>query len=294
MFYKISLVIIFTFTGYFVSAQEIPGFVKDRISHEAIPFANIWIKGTTQGTMSDADGQFMIKLSGKDTLCVSSVGYRRWEIPAGNITKNPLVVFLDEEVQELGEVIVKPEVSRAKVLLEKIRERKDENRKNIQMVNDYKTFERTTVYLAVDSASRANRIIGNLDEVTMKLDGQSLRFSPIYLAELGETNVGGKDSVVYNRKDGIFPKLNQTIESLILLNVVIDMDFYRDQINILGRGITSPLSNSAQLHYDFYLNDSTYIGDTKYFSFSFTPKNKYNPLFTGRFTVESYLTVFRC
>jgi hypothetical protein len=286
MVYKISLVIIFTFIGYFVSAQEIPGFVKDRISHEAIPFANIWIKGTTQGTMSDADGQFMIKLSGKDTLCVSSVGYRRWEIPARNITKNPLVVFLDEEVQELGEVIVKPEVSRAKVLLEKIRERKDENRKNIQMVNDYKTFERTTVYLAVDSASRANRIIGNLDEVTMKLDGQSLRFSPIYLAELGETNVGGKDSVVYSRKDGIFPKLNQTIESLILLNVVIDMDFYRDQINILGRGITSPLSNSAQLHYDFYLNDSTYIGDTKYFSFSFTPKNKYNPLFTGRFTVE--------
>jgi hypothetical protein len=196
------------------------------------------------------------------------------------------VVFLDEDVQELGEITVKPEISRAKVLLKKIQERKKENRENIQKVSDFKTFERTTVYLAVDSASRTNRIIGNPDEVTLKLDGQSLRFSPIYLAELGEKNVGGKDSVVYNRKDGIFPKLNQTIESLILLNVVIDMDFYRDQINILGRGITSPLSNSAQLYYDFYLNDSTYIGDTKYFSFSFTPKNKYNPLFTGRFAVE--------
>jgi len=286
MLHKISLVVILTITSLGIFAQEITGFVKDRKNQEPIPFSNIWVKGTTRGTMSGVNGQFILKLSEKDTLCVSSVGYRRWEIPAKNITENPVVVFLDEEVQELGEVTVKPEISRAKVLLKKILERKKENRENIQKVSDYKTFERTTVYLAVDSTSRANRIIGNLDEVTMKLDGQSLRFSPIYLAELGEKNVGGKDSVVYNRKDGIFPKLNQTIESLILLNVVIDMDFYRDQINILGRGITSPLSNSAQLHYIFFLNDSTSVGDKKYFSFSFTPKNKYNPLFTGRFTVE--------
>ncbi|NCB07434.1 MAG: carboxypeptidase-like regulatory domain-containing protein [Bacteroidia bacterium] len=286
MLHKMILTIILTMISFGIFAQEITGFVKDRKNQEPVPFSNIWVKGSTRGTMSDVNGQFILKLSEKDTLCISSVGYRRWEIPAKNITENPLVVFLDEEVQELGEITVKPEISRAKVLLKKIQERKKENRENIQKVSDFKTFERTTVYLAVDSASRANRIIGNPDEVTLKLDGQSLRFSPIYLAELGEKNVGGKDSVVYNRKDGIFPKLNQTIESLILLNVVIDMDFYRDQINILGRGITSPLNNSAQLFYDFFLNDSTFIGDTKYFSFSFTPKNKYNPLFTGRFTVE--------
>ncbi len=286
MLHKISLVIIMAITNLGVFAQEITGFVKDRKSQEPLPFSNIWVKGTTRGTMSDTNGQFVIKLSQNDTLCVSTVGYRKWEIPAKKITESPLVVFLDEEVHELGEVTVKPEVSRAKVLLKQIQERKKENRENIQKVSDYKMFERTTVYVAIDSASRANRIINNLDEVTMKLDGQSLRFSPIYLAELGKKNSFGKDSIVYNRKDGIFPKLNQTIESLILLNVVIDMDFYKDQINILGRGITSPLSNTAQLLYDFYLNDSTYVGDTKYFSFSFTPKNKYNPLFTGRFTVE--------
>ena len=187
---------------------------------------------------------------------------------------------------QLGEVTVRPEISRAKILLKQIQERKKENRANIEKVNDYKSFAQTTVYLAIDSTSRATRIFHNLDEVTMKLDGQDLRFSPIYLAELAEQSTNGKDSTVYNRKDGIFPKLNQTIESLILLNVVVDLDFYKDQIEILGRGITSPLANSATLSYDFYLNDSTYIGDTKYFNFSFAPKNKYNPLFTGRFTVE--------
>ena len=286
MLHRISLFILLTVPSLAISAQEITGFIKDRKSQEPIPFSNIWVKGTTRGTMSDAVGHFILTLSGNDTLCISSVGYRKWEIPAKKITEKPLIVFMDEEVQELSEVTVKPEISRAKVLLKQILERKKENRENIQKVSDFKTFERTTVYVAIDSASRVNKIIGNIDEVTMKLDRQSLRFSPIYLSEVGEKNTNGKDSIVYTRKDGIFPKLNQTIESLILFNVVIDMDFYRDQINILGRGITSPLSNSAQLHYDFYLNDSTYIGDNKYFSFSFTPKNKYNPLFTGRFTVE--------
>lgn len=267
-------------------AQPIEGLVLDKQNREPIPFCNIWIKNTTTGTMSDDYGAFVLQLDAADTLCVSAVGFQKQEIPAGKIKDDPFVVLMEEVVQEISEVTVRPEISRAKVLLKKIQKRKDDNRRNIKNIDDYKSFARTTVYVAIDSTSRANRIISNLDEVTMNIDGEDLRFSPIYLAELGEKYSEGKDSIVYKRRDGIFPKLNQTIESLILLNVVIDMDFYKDQINILGRGITSPLSNTAQLHYDFFLNDSSYVNDTKYYSFSFAPKNKYNPLFTGRFTIE--------
>jgi len=68
--------------------------------------------------------------------------------------------------------------------------------------------------------------------------------------------------------------------------VVVDLNFYDEQIDILGRGITSPISNSARMHYDIYLNDSTLVDSVWNYSFSFTPKNKYSALFTGRFTVE--------
>ena len=101
-------------TNLGVFALEITGYVKDRKSQEPIPFSNIWVKGSTKGTMSDTNGQFKIKLSQNDTLCLSSVGYQKWEIPAKKITESPLIVFMDEEVQELGEVTVKPEVSRTK------------------------------------------------------------------------------------------------------------------------------------------------------------------------------------
>ena len=273
-------------SGASEDATELSGYVIDKETKEPIPFVNVWIKGTTRGTMTDAGGNFMLSASLGDEISFSSVGYKKQEVTYTANIKMPLEVSLVPDVQQIGEIKVKPEESRAKVLFRRIMEHKKENREKVENYNDYKTFERTSVYMAIDSTSKVNRIIPNMNEVSMKLDDRDIRFSPIYMAELGTLTSNKKDSVVYNKKDGIFPKLNQTIESLILLNVVIDLDFYKDQINILGRGIISPLSNSARLHYDLYLNDSTLIDSVWHYNFSFTPKNKFNPLFTGRFTVE--------
>ena len=286
MKYKIALLLIVVFSAFGGYAIEITGKVTDAKTNEALPFVNIWFKGTSQGTMSDVNGNFKLPPGKNDTLCFSSVGYFQREIEIEKGVNKPISVSLIEDVKELGEVKVKPEISRAKELFKLILDHKKENRENIKRVNEYKTFARTSVYVAVDSSARTNRIINNLDEVTMKMDGHNLKFSPIYMAELGKANRAGKDSTVYAKKDGIFPKLNQTIESLILLNVVVDLDFYQEQIDILGRGFTSPISNAARLNYDIFLNDSTVVDGKLFYSFSFTPKNKYNPLFTGRFTVD--------
>ena len=278
--------LIITIFSFGVFGQVLTGTIKDGKLQEVIPYANIWIKGTTRGTMSDMNGVFQIQLSPKDTLCVSSVGYRRKEIPAKNITESPLTVILEEETMQLGEVTVKPEISRAKVLFRQIQEHKKENRQNVEKENDYKTYSRTGVYLAIDSTSRINRFIPNMEELTVTVDSMDIRFTPIYLGEEAEVIQRGKDSVVYKHVNGIFPKLNQTIESMILLHAVVDLDFYAEQINILYRGISSPLSNSAMSQYNIYLNDSAMVNNRKYYSFSFSPKNKFNPLFTGRFTVQ--------
>jgi len=62
------------------AAQEISGIVQDVDTKEAIPFANIWIKGTMQGTQSNAEGRFILKKTQGDTLAISSVGYQQKEI----------------------------------------------------------------------------------------------------------------------------------------------------------------------------------------------------------------------
>lgn len=283
---KIFVLFFITFYALSVNAQEVTGNVYDEKTNEPIPFVNIWFKGTNQGTISDMNGDFKLPLVKKDTLCFSSVGYFQKEIKIENGTKMPISVSLIENVKELGEVQVKPEISRAKELFEQILNHKNENKENIKRVNEYKILETKTVYVAVDTFSKIIRSLGNLDDVTIESDNQKLRFSPVYLSEQARIISNDSVNVVYSKKDGIFPRLNQTIESMIVDKVVVDLDFYKDQIYIMDRGFISPLNNSALLHYNLYLDDSITIDNNQYYHFSFAPKNKYDPFFTGHFTIE--------
>ena len=286
MLQRILIILLLSIVVSSAFAQEITGHVEDENTKEPIPAAYIRIKGIYQGTMTDNEGNFKLSVSSIDTLSISSLGYTPKEILASRFGNNRLTISLKEEMQIVGEVTVRPEVPRAKVLFNEILKHKKENREQMLRVNNYKTLENTTVYVAVDSTSKINRVINDLDEITVRVDQQPLSFSPIYLSEKAQNVVNDSVKVVYQKKDGIFPRLNQAFESLILNNVVVDLDFYKDQTFILDRGFISPLSNSAMLYYNLYLNDSIMIDSTKYFDFSFAPKNKYNQLFSGHFTVE--------
>ena len=72
--------IIISFHGI-SQVTKIMGKVTDSISGEAIPFANIYFKGTTIGVTSDFDGEFSIETKNStDTLIASCMGYNSQEI----------------------------------------------------------------------------------------------------------------------------------------------------------------------------------------------------------------------
>ncbi|MGQ7868588.1 DUF5686 family protein [Sunxiuqinia sp. sy24] len=286
MLHKAVMVILLIMSSFYARGIDITGYIQDQKSKEPIPFSNVLIKGTTQGTMADMNGFFKLSASASDTLYISSVGYFPKEILISQIENNHVVVLLEENVQQLNSVTIRPEVPRAKVLFNEIQKHKKENQKQVMEVANYKTLSNTTVYVAIDTSSNITSFINNLEEVTVGAENQELRFSPIYLSEEALSVTNNDISTVYQKKDGIFPQLNQSIESIILLNIAVDLDFYKDQVNILERGFISPLSNSAMSYYNIYLNDSTIKDGKKYFNFSFAPKNKFNPLFSGQFVVE--------
>lgn len=280
------LIVISLFIHLAGTAENINGVVIDADTKEPVPFASVWMKGTFNGLLTDSTGHFILTNIEEGILCVSCIGYNATEIPITSGYKDEISVLLKKNVTTIGEVTVKPEVPRAKILLKKIRENKSKNAESIQSVKTYNQLENTTVYVAVDTSSNIKRMFNNMEEITMSLEGQDLRFSPVYLAEEMKSISNQEVASEYTKKDGIFPRLNNAIESLILMNVVVDLDFYKDQVNILDRGFISPLSSTAPLYYNFYLNDSTVKDHCKYFHFSFVPKNTHNALFTGHFTVE--------
>jgi hypothetical protein len=216
----------------------------------------------------------------------SSVGYFQKQKALSEFKGDKLTIFLQQNIQNIDEVTVKPEVERAVVLFRQIQKNKEVNKQNIQNTDNYKTLSTTNVYIAVDTASRVPGLIDNFKELTISGDENNIRFTPIYLAENGALITSDSVQSVYQKKDGIFPRINQAIETYILRNVVINLDFYDEYINILNRSFLSPLAENALSRYNLYLNDSSTINNAKYFHFSFAPKNRLDQLFSGSFTIE--------
>ena len=287
MFHKIFLVVVglvmFIYDG---SSQQVSGVVKDNESGASIPFVNVLVKGTLQGVTADVEGNFFIDAPGGDTLIFSSVGYYPKEVRIRKNSVQRLTIYLKPNVEMLGEITVKPEIERALVLFRKIQEHKAENRQQLKNIGNYKTLSVTNVYVAIDTASNVSRLIDDFKTVTIESDDEKLRFSPVYLSESAKEVSGDSIRLLYSTKDGIFPRINQAIETYVLRNVVVDLDFYGEQINILDRAFLSPIGKNALSRYDLYLNDSSLVNGTKYYHFSFAPKNRYDQLFSGNFKIE--------
>lgn len=267
---------------------EISGYVRDEVSDEIIQFANVWVKGTYNGIPTDLDGYFSLKIKIGDTLCVSSIGYLQAEKLIDSPTKGPLSLYLKSDIQSIEEVTVKPDKDLGKELFKKVIENKKRNSKSVSEVSDYKTLSNTTIYLAIDSALTKKRDSDTLlIQSGREEENTEIIYTPIYLAEEACKVVDANQDLSYSKKDGIFPKLNQTIESIISQYLVVDLDFYKNQLYIFDRGFISPLSNNALLYYDIYFNDSIVTEGRKFYNFSFVPKNKFAPLFTGNFSVDS-------
>ncbi len=83
---------------------SVSGQVLDSVTGEGIPFAGIFIKGTTTGVSTDDQGVFAIDVSKGDILLVSSIGYVEREIAVEAGKK--LVVKLDPDSQAIDETIV--------------------------------------------------------------------------------------------------------------------------------------------------------------------------------------------
>lgn len=69
-----------------------------------VPGVNILVKGTTQGTSSDADGKYSLTVPANSTLVFSFIGYVVQEIPVG--TQTVINVTLVSDVTTLTELVV--------------------------------------------------------------------------------------------------------------------------------------------------------------------------------------------
>ncbi len=91
-------------TGMLWAQQTVTGRVTDASDDSGLPGVNILEKGTTNGTVTDFDGNYTLSVSEGSTLVFSYVGYLTQEIPLGG--RSTVDVQMAADVTQLSEVVV--------------------------------------------------------------------------------------------------------------------------------------------------------------------------------------------
>lgn len=91
-----------------MAQQQITGSVKDRKGNP-VEFANIYLDGTYEGTMTDTTGTFKLitTLAGRQVLVASYIGFEKHSREVNLDTlRSPLAIVMQEAVSELSEVVI--------------------------------------------------------------------------------------------------------------------------------------------------------------------------------------------
>src|SRR5690606_25849645 len=83
--------------------KRITGAVRDP-QGMPLPGVSVLMKGTTQGTTTDAGGRFQLTVKDGAILVVKSMGYQDREISTGNQTS--LEIVLQPTISDLDEIVV--------------------------------------------------------------------------------------------------------------------------------------------------------------------------------------------
>jgi outer membrane receptor for ferrienterochelin and colicins len=96
---------VFMFQGM-AQPLVVSGIVKDAETRQALPYCNIVIKGSANGTTTDVHGRFSISVPDPQAdLVISYVGYSSDTLSIGP-EKNSITIFLRPDFQSLKEVVV--------------------------------------------------------------------------------------------------------------------------------------------------------------------------------------------
>lgn len=99
------VLLIFSFSSFAQSGFEVSGTITDS-NNLPIPYVNIVEKGTTNGVVTDFDGNYTIEVANGDTseLLFSSLGFKRQTIAING--QDSIDIILQEDLSSLDEVVV--------------------------------------------------------------------------------------------------------------------------------------------------------------------------------------------
>lgn len=185
----------------------IRGNVYDQQGGKPVPYASVGIMGESLGTITNADGYFVLRLPAGfrgSTLAVSHMGFLTREIPIDLLDEQKVDVFLERRVISLQEVIIRY-IDPVAIVNKAMKKREENNAVDPAYI--------TTFYR--EGVQKNNRYI-SYSEAVFKVFKSSYRFSENadqvkLLKSRKVQNTNAKDTVMLKLKGGILSALQLDI-----------------------------------------------------------------------------------
>ncbi len=242
---------------YAASAQTIvEGTISDAETGSPLPAANIQIEGTFRGTISNDNGQYMLKLDSLPAkILVSYIGYASQGMEVTSQSGRQIDIRLQPVAYELEPIVVTGEDPAVRIMREVIR-RKQQWR---AALNTYQAEAYTRVVLENDTS------------ITSIMESISTAF--------WDKKEGTREMIRSKRQTSNI-SAEENFANTSLLN-----NMYDDDVEIAGFkmiGVTHP---DALEYYNFELTGQRQIDKRIVYDISVEPKGKLQPAFVGRISV---------
>ena len=264
-----------------ISAVEtiIVGEIINETTGEAIPNVNIHFRGTKIGTTSDESGAYALRvdMQAKAQLVFSAVGYftQRYDIEPG--TMAGLQVTMREKTATLTEVVVAPNENPALELLRKVREHREENDRTKHTDISSTLVREQTLFVSHINKRHLRRALWRSLQSGMISQEDSTFILPLY-RETQSFRMSGNEVVPANDRQTQALILAET-EYASLLGNEGNLNFYRQNVPLMGHAFLSPLATNGNLYYRYYLEDDTII--------HFRTRNPFYATFNGQMVIDT-------
>jgi hypothetical protein len=276
------------------------GRVTEASSGAAVPFASVYVKGTSLGTTADDEGRYQLAVNQPiDSLSASAVGYKPRSRKVSRTVAAQAVDFkLASAAQQLGEVVIRSTENPAYAILRKVQQHKKQNDKGRLDAFEFDSYNRIEVSLSDITDRLARRkvirdmtsVAGSVGEMERNASGKPT--VPLFASEVMSRYYvrhrpnREREEIKHSQLHGVTPR-DGTLLSQVLGSSFQDYDFYPNWQVVMGKDFISPIADGWRITYDYDLEDTVQIGADRCYQLKVFPRREQDLAFTGRIWITT-------
>ena len=275
---------------------RIDGRITDSTTGQGVPFVSVAIKGTTLGTTSDFEGNYLLLTNrGGDSLLVTSLGYRAQSYPlttAATQTINIALIPASNVLQEV-KIYAKGGDPAYPIIREAVKRRHQFDPSQLAAYQ-FESYAKTEAYLdEFSGTARRPGLVGkNLAKLPALVGEDGNPVVPVFVSET--------HSEYYYRSNP--NKIKEHVLKSKAIGVGISdggltaqftgasfqqYNFYDNYVSLLRKDLPSPLGQYWEATYAYRLIDTVAVGGVMCYQIDFEPRQIKDLAFNGTVWIDT-------